>query len=142
MMPPWACFQLEHCVRLSDLQLTGPGAHWTVCVHAAGSVIVRSRMCVTMCEDGRTNARMWDSVCALERHTLRVCVCVFGMSPRVAIHLDSLCSPITSLSRHFLTRTSDGGSPEGERDGRRRWMAERTTDLIGLIAEKRCDTLI
>lgn len=47
MMPPWACFQLEHCVRLSDLRLTGPAAHWSMCAseHAAGSVIVWSCVC-------------------------------------------------------------------------------------------------
>lgn len=46
MMPPWACFQQEHCVRLSDLRLTGPGVHWTVCVcMQRGSVIVWSCMC-------------------------------------------------------------------------------------------------
>lgn len=48
---PSARFQLEHFVRLSDLRLTGPEVHWTmcVCVHAAQSVIVWSCMCAIVC---------------------------------------------------------------------------------------------
>lgn len=44
VVPPVACFQLEHFVRLSNCQLTGPEVHWTMCVYACA----RSTLCDCM----------------------------------------------------------------------------------------------
>lgn len=81
MMPPLACFQLEHCVRLSDLRLTGPGVHWTV--HVCG----RIRDCTVMhvCDCVLriwVNAPTCDSACVFVCHTSIVCACVRASLPR------------------------------------------------------------
>lgn len=69
-------------------------------------------------------------VCLGATHPLCVCVC---KSPRAAIHLDSVCSHITSLSHPSLIWTSDGRSPERERENDRSHSAH--------WGEKSCDTL-
>lgn len=125
----WATFSWQ------AQELTGP------CVCMQKALWLYGHACVRLCVKTGACTHVGFCLCVCASHIQRVHACVFGKSPRVAIHLDSLCSPITSLSRHFLTRKSDGRRPEGERDGGRRWMTEGTTDLIGLDAEKCCDTL-
>lgn len=84
-----------------------------------------SHACVRLCVANMGECtHVWFCLCVCVSHIHCVCMCA-GESPKVAIHLDSLRSPITSLSRHSLTRTSDGRSPEGEGGGVGvEWMTE------------------
>ena len=73
---PSARFQLEHFVRLSDLRLTGPEVHWTVCVCMPPSLWLYGHACVRLCVLIWVNARMCDCVCMFVWHASSVCVCV------------------------------------------------------------------
>ncbi len=125
-MPPWACFQLEHFVRLSDLRLTGPGVHWTVCVCvcAAQSVIVWSCMCAIVCINmGEcTHAWLCLCVCVSHIHCVCVCVCVFANLPGS----QSILTVCVAPSHHCHATLSLGRVMEGvQRERKRERKRER-----------------
>lgn len=108
-------FPTETLCQIEQLSADRPRSSLDhVCVREAHSVTVRSCMCA-MCVLIWVNACMYDGVCTFVDYTSIVRVCVFE-SPWLAIHLDSVCSHITSLSCYSLTRTTDGRSPEGGRE--------------------------